>query len=71
MVMLSVIVEKFDDFVEELIEVWNCVFFDGDVVVFCIVEEVGFENCVCFVYWDILSLKSFKEEWKYFLFLNS
>lgn len=70
-VMPSVTVEKLDDFVEELIEVRNRAFPDGDVVVPCIVEEVGPENCACSVHRDISSPKSPKEERKHFSSSNS
>lgn len=54
-VMPSVTVEKLDNFVEELIEVRKRAFPDGNVVVPCIVEEVGPENCACFVHRDTVS----------------
>ncbi|BBN18075.1 serine decarboxylase [Marchantia polymorpha subsp. ruderalis] len=46
-VMPSVTVDKLDKFVAELIESRQKCFPDGNVVVPCIVEEVGPENCAC------------------------
>lgn len=53
--MPSVTIEKLDDFVEELIEVRKRAFPDGNVVVPCIVEEVGPENCACSVHQNTVS----------------
>ena len=65
-VMPSVTVEKLDDFVSELIEVRKRAFPDGNVVVSCIVEEVGPENCACSAHQNITSPKNPKEERKHF-----
>ncbi|KAG0578732.1 hypothetical protein M758_4G043000 [Ceratodon purpureus] len=65
-VMPSVTVEKLDDFVGELIEARNRAFPDGNVVVPCIVEEVGPENCACSAHRNILSSKTAKEMRKHF-----
>ncbi|KAG6544383.1 hypothetical protein Mapa_014217 [Marchantia paleacea] len=46
-VMPSVTVDKLDKFVAELIQSRQKCFPDGKVVVPCIVEEVGPENCAC------------------------
>jgi histidine decarboxylase len=54
-VIPSVTVEKLDSFVEELIAVRERAFPDGNVVVPCIVEEVGPENCACSVHRDTVS----------------
>jgi len=70
-VMPSVTVEKLDDFVGELIEARKRAFPDGNVVVPCIVEEVGAENCACSAHQNIASLKSSKEERKHFSSSNS
>lgn len=45
--MPSVTVGKLDDFVKELVEARKLTFPDGNVIVPCIVEEVGPENCAC------------------------
>ncbi|CAK9233000.1 unnamed protein product [Sphagnum jensenii] len=46
-VMPSVTVEKLDLFVEGLIEARKHSFADGNVIVPCIVEEIGPQNCAC------------------------
>ncbi|CAM6104717.1 unnamed protein product [Calypogeia fissa] len=46
-VMPSVTVEKLDSFLNELIESRANCFADGNVVVPCIAEEVGPDNCAC------------------------
>jgi histidine decarboxylase len=45
--MPSVTVGKLDDFVEELVEARKLNFPDGNVIVPCIVEEIGPQNCAC------------------------
>lgn len=65
-VMPSVTVEKLDDFVSELVEARNQAFPDGNVVVPCIVEEVGVENCACSAHRNIASQKTRTEERKHF-----
>lgn len=65
-VMPSVTVEKLDDFIGELLEARTRAFPDGNVVVPCIVEEVGPENCACSAHRSITSLKTSKEERKHF-----
>ena len=46
-VMPSVTVQKLDDFVKELIEARKSCFPDGNVIVPCVVEDVGAQNCAC------------------------
>ncbi|KAJ7535894.1 hypothetical protein O6H91_12G050000 [Diphasiastrum complanatum] len=46
-VMPSVTVEKLDDFVEELIKSRARCFPDGQILVPCVADEVGGENCSC------------------------
>lgn len=46
-VMPSVTIEKLDDFVEDLIRSRLQCFPDGNVIVPCIADEVGKENCAC------------------------
>jgi histidine decarboxylase len=46
-VMPNVIVEKLDLFVERLIEVRKHSFADGNVIMPCSVEEIGFQNYAC------------------------
>lgn len=64
--MPSVTVQKLDDFIGELIEGRKRAFPDGNVVVPCIVEEVGPENCACSSHRNVISLKTRKEERKHF-----
>jgi hypothetical protein len=45
--MPNVIIGKLFLFVEGLIEVHKHSFEDGNVIVLCIVEEIGLQNCSC------------------------
>lgn len=60
-VMPSVTVEKLDDFVKELIQARKNAFPDRIVIVPCIVEEIGAENCACSLHQGSATTKTSKE----------